>query len=414
MDNITLVSGPVNVIRLEGKVGKINKVLYVFGDYHIDIKKQRQCPSFESIDVSKYMYYQFKNHVKSGKNHSIDVFFEDYKSYVSQPDPNYKYEPINYRDIYIREVNKILEMSVAFENNKIKYLNKDIDGRKIRLHYADFRNILTRSVTFITNELSQIAYELHSQNYYVNEKTVNDLELALTDGIAYLDYIGSLLNGDKPKDLPFELDKENEEEIKKLMSKLITRYNNKEVKEIVLKEMRFMYNTFINRTKEIVNKILNILPNYKELILSRTLTLVKNPMNNYYSWSNNSEIEKQGYKIYDLLSMISDIFLDPFVILHDLLLLRRFLDKDYITNAVSYTGFFHSVNYIDVLMREFNFKITHVAYSKYNDINKLNNKIKEFDNSENNRVDKLHLQSLLLPEIFTQCVNLTDFPKMFH
>lgn len=45
-------------------------------------------------------------------------------------------------------------------------------------------------------------------------------------------------------------------------------------------------------------------------------------------------------------------------------MLRRFLDKTYITNSIAYTGMGHSMNYIYILLHEFDFKITHVSYTE--------------------------------------------------
>ena len=49
------INGPINVVRLEGEINKIKKVLYVFMDVHINIKSQTKCEDQMSDDVTAYI-----------------------------------------------------------------------------------------------------------------------------------------------------------------------------------------------------------------------------------------------------------------------------------------------------------------------------------------------------------------------
>ena len=71
-------------------------------------------------------------------------------------------------------------------------------------------------------------------------------------------------------------------------------------------------------------------------------------------------------------------WMDINVTFMDVYFLRRFLDKKYITNTVTYTGINHSINYIYALVKYFDFKITHASYMKY-DIKEATKKIKNSD-----------------------------------
>jgi hypothetical protein len=86
--------------------------------------------------------------------------------------------------------------------------------------------------------------------------------------------------------------------------------------------------------------------------------------------------------------------------------LRRFLDKDYITNGIAYTGAAHSIAYIDMLSKLFGFKVTHFSYSKISDLNKLN--------SEIIKTEEYDLADIFFPEKITQCSDITNFPKNFN
>jgi hypothetical protein len=91
----------------------------------------------------------------------------------------------------------------------------------------------------------------------------------------------------------------------------------------------------------------------------------------------------------------------------DLFLLRRFLDKDYVTNTITYTGAHHSINYIRLLVKYFDFDITHCSYIKNNDISSATTKIKKSKKNE-------ELKELFFTPIFIQCSDLGSFPKLFE
>ena len=85
------------------------------------------------------------------------------------------------------------------------------------------------------------------------------------------------------------------------------------------------------------------------------------------------------------------------------------MDKDYITNAIVYSGAFHSDNYIKILLQNFNFKITHVAYSSITNMNSLTNEVK----TRLEKINKRGLADLFNPPELIQCSDITHFPKNF-
>ena len=92
--------------------------------------------------------------------------------------------------------------------------------------------------------------------------------------------------------------------------------------------------------------------------------------------------------------------------------LRRFLDKDYVRNAIVYTGAAHSVSYIYILI-SIGFKITHVSKSKIKNMKKLNgaiSKIKEFPSEQS----IYELLVLFLPSKVKQCTDISNFPEDFE
>jgi hypothetical protein len=66
------INGINNVIRLEGKINNINKVLYLFMNIGSNINHQTQCTNIFSKDIGKYLVDNFSR-LKSG---TYDFFLD--------------------------------------------------------------------------------------------------------------------------------------------------------------------------------------------------------------------------------------------------------------------------------------------------------------------------------------------------
>ena len=104
-------------------------------------------------------------------------------------------------------------------------------------------------------------------------------------------------------------------------------------------------------------------------------------------------------------NIIEEKFIEFFARFTDIYFLRRFLDKEYITNAIVYSGALHSSTYVSVLVKKFAFRVTHASYSKITDMTKLTNKIR--------KLPLMEMQELILPPKFIQCSDMTGFPTKF-
>jgi hypothetical protein len=92
----------------------------------------------------------------------------------------------------------------------------------------------------------------------------------------------------------------------------------------------------------------------------------------------------------------------------DCYFLRRFLDKDYITNGVIYCGMAHSADIVNILLNDFNFKITH--NTGIINIDELNKKIRTKKYSEQD----IHNLLIANDKYMYQCSDLTKFPTYFE
>ena len=89
----------------------------------------------------------------------------------------------------------------------------------------------------------------------------------------------------------------------------------------------------------------------------------------------------------------------------DLFFLRRFLDKDYVTNGIVYTGALHSSTYVYTLIKYFGFKITHWSYLKVTP-EELYKLVEKMNNPDD-------ISEYIYPPKLYQCSDMTKFPKLF-
>ena len=76
----------------------------------------------------------------------------------------------------------------------------------------------------------------------------------------------------------------------------------------------------------------------------------KNNLINNYIYYPYTDLNNFVYKLDHINDLRARLSLIIFTNITDLFFLRRFLDKDYITKAITYTGAVHSINYINFLV----------------------------------------------------------------
>ena len=199
------------------------------------------------------------------------------------------------------------------------------------------------------------------------------------------------------------------ETIPYLIHKMKNVYKHDDVHDKITKILSAQINDFKNFSKYIKASIDQIF-SYQDLIVNSFTKFNRDP-----DYDKNYDIVGiSPYKERTIMAEITNscqkIYLDAmrlFMYLTDIYFLRRFLDKDYVTNAIVYTGADHSINYIRVLITQFDFKITHVSYSSISEMGALNREIKtRLKNGDN-------LSDLFIPVTAYQCSDMTDFPKKF-
>ena len=414
--NVEHINGPINVIRLEGNVHGINKVIYLFMDVHLPVYDQTECSNIYSKDVNKYFAENF--HALNNSDKKYDFFMEIRPTEILKLKNKY----INRTDYPIGSIHRekyIEEMIRLFTNIFTYDYNKNVVGmaehfNNIRLHYLDIRDYLKFHILGFFDRALGL-----SNNFLYNGINMQALTVI----------INSLLHGKKQLDMTIDiLDKsvykptKKNPTIKKSYDKIID-------PEIIANMSNKMKNIYTHADIKIkMNKLFNnLIVDFKKFStfigtnIDKIIAYQKIIFNSSSKFIRDDEYDKKisgrglsPYKLrlitVDIINTCEKIYMDTidiFADLTDIYFMRRFLDKDYITNTIVYSGYVHSDNYIRILLTQFDFKITHVSYSSIMDLDALDAEIKKRIKTDNNLTDLFNTINTV------QCSDLTHFPKNF-
>uniref|UniRef100_A0A6G6ACE2 Uncharacterized protein n=1 Tax=Borely moumouvirus TaxID=2712067 RepID=A0A6G6ACE2_9VIRU len=176
------------------------------------------------------------------------------------------------------------------------------------------------------------------------------------------------------------------DEIFYFLNKIKYDYNHNNVKNIV--------NTYLHNN--ILQDAIKVKNDAKKLYDHIAVLSNEDYENNYLSEKIKNELDYLDHELFSFDAKIVDLYF-----------LRRFLDKDYITNAVVYTGAYHSMVYI-YMLRTIGFKITHCAKTNIYNINELNDIVLENKLDFGKFLDTFTLDNTL------QCSDLEEFPNNFR
>jgi hypothetical protein len=352
------INGPTNFAYLKGNINGIEKNIYLFFDKHLDLENQTRCKSFNSIDISYYLYRLIQE-----SKVPLDFFMEIELSQLNSDISDKK-------DIYIKEVINLFKSEFALKNNK----NLDIEYSKtnsnVRLHYFDIRDHL--DIYYLTKIINQKIIK-----YYGELK--KEYNIKYIDKISYyLDLISSKLDifNKNTKEVidnkSVKYDKFNDKQ-KYYLNKIINQYENKDLRNYI--------NFFISSHSGIIinsiNGVIELIKNMFKSIIPLNLNILKN------------KIDELGEYILRLYFFYTDAYL-----------LRRILDKNYVKNCIIYSGGYHSVNYIFFLVKHCNFRIINIYNSQEKNTNELMKKI--INESYSFNLSEL----FLLKKVYIQCIHL--------
>jgi hypothetical protein len=400
---MTFINGPINCIRLEGKINNIKKILYLFMDIHMDIYEQTQCPTFDSIDFSNFLYKNIKSSTKN-----LDFFFEINKSYIKKN----THEDLIDRKKYIWEVTKLFNNEFNYDDkeNKMKTAKSN---NKVRLHYMDIREYIHDNISIFLDNLYDLYYS-SKQKSRINKKISQDffnnlVNLNMELNIWKLMLFAKKINRKK-------IDEKNKTgPMPRFIYKIYDGYHNQDIKN-KLEDMFLNVKNYLDTAIDGITELINLLKRNEEIInfssnkLNAELVEKKLVLENEINYGvDEVTFSKLIYDVFVLLDKINLSVMKTFLYLTDIYCLRRVLDKDYITNMIIYTGAYHTSNYIYNLVKFFDFKITHASYTKEANLNKINNNIL---NSKKNQFN--YVQTMFYPATLIQCTDFSKLPKDFE
>jgi len=358
------INGPVNYVQLNGKINNIQKNITIFLDKHFDLDNQTRCDSFDSLDISQYLYKLIKD-----TKEPLDFFLEIRDNQLK--------EPINdKKDIYIKDVIEMFKSEFIIEKDKVKYSKSNPN---VRLHYLDIRDHLGifYLTQFIHHDILPIIESLKNLVLNDNDKLKNTK--ILTEYIQKLQQHIKKLYKNKvsiQKSEPQQLAKKSPEYY---LNKIMHKYNQQTLKNNL--------NIFLNmNTKKYINEINDILSNIVDNIYFYELNL----KNNFYLDEMIKYFNELNIVILKLYTLFTDIYF-----------LRRFLDKDYIQNVITYCGNHHGLDYMFFLVKYCDFKIIKIYNSNNMTIDDIINK---FENII--YVQQVYVMFSLEKEKIKQCVDV--------
>jgi len=406
------VNGPINCVRLKGKIGNIDKVIYLYFDIHHNIDNQTKCRDVKAIDLKNYLIEQFD--AIKGTNRMIDMFLE-------VPPSLLVYNTNITKKKYIWEVTDMFRKLFNYDFHKKRILQNE-QFPNVRFHYFDIRDMLKWGIDNIINQVDNtITIEIYEKHNFSK-----NMLLYILDGIklfaSRVTIIYNFLYGDrKVEKTDKHIIPDNIEILSKYtidektniglnyMKKILDNFNNNKVKDAInkyiLDELIISFNNIFDTTNKFIkyiNSIIDTISKYDNI--DNNVICTNDGIQFGLGYEKSMDISNNISKMYH---RITTSYNHCFVYLVDIVSLRRFLDKDYITNCVLYSGAYHSNHYIYFLIKYFNFKITH--YSHDGPDNDIIDKIKQ---------SKIITDSNILCQFYgkkqIQCVDMSKFPPNFE
>lgn len=413
-NDILLVSGPVIALRLEGFVNNIKKIVYLFGDIHMNVTAQSQCPSWKADEFIRYFSKTMKY---TNKNKQYDLFFETGSTGNSKN--------ILMKDRYIDEVDKYFKSTLNIVNkenkenkeNEKKYKNTGSNEEaNLRLHHIDPRGVFKNLRGGAYDQfyyLDSLFYNIQN-NFGIHSnqlENIKNIVFLMNESLEIETFL--LLNDESNEKYEESINKlvefygeDNYKIIKRLIKKLKDDYYSEYVKNKLIsesgifEEIRKKINSLKIKSEEFIKNLENL---QEHTNTYGKLKYYESYCNYGSYYSSNIENTLPAIKSFNY---IGDDFIYMYALLMDIATLRRLLDKDYITNIISYTGAAHTCNYLYILVKYFDFKITHCT-NKEHTINEIEILLKESNNSS-------EVFCKVMPNVLFQCIDITDFPDKFE
>lgn len=324
------ITGPINYVKLEGKINNSYKTIEVFFDIHLPFKDQT---SFNNNNNTLLDYLNQFNQI-------FDIYIENFvehKKTILEKKPN---------DIHINKLRKEL-----------------IDNTTHRIHPIDIRNIISNgNVHGIFTLLKNYFTIADKSKTNINEFLTKVLDLSIVCRQSFQQLYELLYH--KKVDSPMT----------KYVAKF-TKVNSIIVKDYLKNQLTELH-TYFKKCFILLDKLAKYLENNKNINANDLDLYEHNGKFNYFMFTKNSIYSEILNKVSSYIEKLYAVNKFINIKLMDLYLLRKVLDNRSNVNNVIYCGADHCINYIMVLVKKFDFIVKTCYYSEYDNIVNINKAIK--------------------------------------
>jgi hypothetical protein len=202
---------------------------------------------------------------------------------------------------------------------------------------------------------------------------------------------------DKTEDVKKYMGDELFQEISNIINKIKYGYESENIKKKINESIKSIVNT-----KDVILKLCDKFINVLKILLNKH----KTDCGTYNGCTSDYDnTDKYITPFNEIIFKIRYEIINLYVIIASIYLLRKFLNKTHINNAIFYTTTKQTLCILYLLVNKFDFKITHSTNKKFK-TPKLTKIIKKYLNFN------LFLEKTD-QNILYQCIDLTDFPDLF-
>lgn len=416
-----LVSGPENVIRVEGKIGDVKKILYLFFDVHFPLMSQTHCNEDKIYDSVNYFVDNFEENSSDKINFFLEIESAIERNEVSFNENRNAINPTFRTELYNMHLERVRNFFVRHFNFDPK-TNRVLPSKfykNIYFHFTDLRWSSARIMNLYQDILNSMNNSGINNLYILNEQLIVLYQYINTDyNFIYntsQDNAKKRIRGEnniEPKMVDLQKIRQmSDYDVSTLMYKYIYKIlygiNNPDVKKVVSQLINSTIKKEFEKAMDLLNDVIDKcikMDNMQQDYIKKNGKIYSFDCKKSLSYGRTDKEDN------DFIHEIKSKFLEAYenicfahIELIDCYFLRRFLDKDYATKNIVYSGGFHCSNYVAILVKYFGFEITNYSYLKY-DLDKSTKMLKEGDCG----------YELMISNKGYQCSNLTGFPKNFE
>jgi hypothetical protein len=392
------INGPMAVYRMQGNVNGQKKILYLFADQHI---LTHRCQDVVSLDIDQHIVREFNKINNSQDTTEYDLFLETYPDIMA-------HKSFRSTKSYLSELRNTFNRYIDF-NTETNKMTISRFGKKSRLHYIDMRNNKIFDVIFEHDKDTMYGFQIADRNILKSSllETITKIASLITDLHEF---------GPSEKKMEEHMTitefinkkydcKKSDEYLKKIIHKIFNVYTNNNTKKIIQERMIVI----IALLEKTAQNIVEIMKKIEDFWIEYDAAAEKLNLSDTGLYGiTYTDLKSKMHQFSEQYSDYSYEFLNHTAQIMDMYFLRRFIDKTYVTNGIVYTGGYHTIDIIHMLINKFDFELTHSSVNKLS-ITDLNKNIKNIKYERFFQETK----NLLCPDIFGQCVDLTGFPESY-